>query len=291
MKPRIVDVMPAFWRFWDEVRDADAATRVRRFRERVLEPHREAYANFAGIPDDAELARYLTQVERLLPRMHAVGDTFLASFDHHLRTFVRTFPDMDWDGTVCFFPNFGVTDAGTGRVDGKIWLVFGMDTIAAQHGPGTDLTTLFHHELFHVHHDHLHAEWAGKNRSRGEIPLWWLLWCEGLATHVSRALNPHASLAQALLSPTLAPQAAPRLAPLAADLRRRLDTGDPAVVGDYLSASPRTPDIPPRAGYYVGLRVAERIGERRSLRALARLGGPPLRREVERVLTALEAGR
>jgi hypothetical protein len=284
----VVNVMPAFWEFWERSRDADEATKVRLFRELVIEPRRPVFDGFTGPHGDEEIALYLKKVRPLLPRMRALGDNFLADFEKHRRSFGAAFPDVRWDVTVCFMPNFGVTDAGTGVIDGKSYLVFGIDTIAAQQGDGANLATLFHHELFHVYHAQRHPEWRAKSRSKGEVPLYWLLWSEGLATYVSQTLNPQATPEQVLLSKTLEREAAPLLPALAKDLRENLTSTSTAYLFDYLSSSPRRKEIPPRAGYYVGLLVARELARARKPAGLARLGGEELLREMREALLAIE---
>lgn len=287
----VIDMMPAFWQFWQKAETADDDARVKLFRETVIAPHQSIFEGFTGTQTDADLAGYIKKVQRLLPRMHKLSDRFLADFLNYRQSFSKAFPDMKTDTTICFMPNFGVTDAGTGNLDGKSYLVFGIDTIAAQHGEDANLATLFHHELFHVYHAQQHPEWQQKNRSKGEIPLYWLLWSEGLATYVSRVLNPEAGLEQVLLSKTLAKEADPQLARLAKDVREHLLTTSTDYMFDYLSASPRRQEIPPRAGYYIGMLIAQEMGRTRSPARLARLGGDDLLRQMRRALLTLEQSK
>jgi hypothetical protein len=284
----VIDMMPAFCQNCQKAETADDDAKASLFRETVIAPHQSIFEGFTGTQSDADLAGYIKKVQRLLPRMHKLSDRFLADFLKYRQSFNRAFPDMKADTTVCFMPNFGVTDAGTGNLEGKSYLIFGIDTIAAQHGEDANLATLFHHELFHVYHAQQHREWQEKNRSKGEIPLYWLLWSEGLATYVSRVLNPEASLDQVLLSKTLAKEADPALAQLAKDVREHLLTTSTDYMFDYLSTSPRRKEIPPRAGYYLGMLIAQELGRTRSPARLARLGGDELLSKMRAVLLKLE---
>jgi uncharacterized protein YjaZ len=155
---------------------------------------------------------------------------------------------------------------GAGRiVNGRPALVLGVDTIA-QVETESDLPLFIAHELFHRYH----LQVGGFSDDPGEgQPIWRTLWAEGLATYASARLYPDHALADAWLFPRdLELRCRPLLPKLASDLLRNA-TPDPALYRAYFAAGERVGDIPPRAGYYVGYRVAELAAREYSLSALA----------------------
>src|SRR5260370_190331 len=56
---KVVNVMPAFWQFWEQSQTLDEAAKIRLFRELVLQPNKEVFEGFTGTSSDARLARYL----------------------------------------------------------------------------------------------------------------------------------------------------------------------------------------------------------------------------------------
>ncbi len=76
-----------------------------------------------------------------------------------------------------------------------------------------------------------------------------------------------------------------RLPALSQELRRNLDVTAEETYRDFFrSAGKRAPDVPIRSGYYIGFRIAERVGQGKTLAELARLGGRDLRARVDSVL-------
>jgi hypothetical protein len=78
-----------------------------------------------------------------------------------------------------------------------------------------------------------------------------------------------------------------RLPTLAQEIRENLNSGDAYM--NFLSGRPKEPDIPPRCGYYIGMLIARELRRKHTLPELARLGGEPLRREMETALFKLES--
>jgi hypothetical protein len=61
------------------------------------------------------------------------------------------------------------------------------------HGKGNE-SAFFHHELFHTYHEPVLEACEGD-----DAPIWVSLWTEGLATYVSKAMNPQANDVELLL--------------------------------------------------------------------------------------------
>ena len=103
-----------------------------------------------------------------------------------------------------------------------------------------------------------------------------MLWGEGLATFVSSRMNPGVSLDIALLQSGIPEGARPHLAAIASDLLRHLQEKDEATYNHYFVAGQQPEGYPPRAGYYVGFLIAQKLASRYTLPELARLKGRQL---------------
>jgi uncharacterized protein YjaZ len=129
------------------------------------------------------------------------------------------------------------------------------------------MPALYEHELFHIYH----REALGTAYPKGDrFSVLWSMWSEGLATYISRQLNPTLSLQQALVFPANlvdrmrssgVKQRAARL--MLADL----DTSNPV----WFDTTRAVAGLPPRAGYYMGYDLAASLGRRYSLDQLAHL--------------------
>lgn len=145
---------------------------------------------------------------------------------------------------------------------------------------------LFVHELFHQYHDQIAPELTAE-----DVPLWISLWEEGLATYVSRQMNPGSTEAQALMFPRdLAELAQPKLPSLARELLAHFDSPDKGEYRAFFHGRNGRPDVPPRSGYYVGYRIAAKLAAGRSLQQLALLRGPELKAAVRLALQQLARG-
>jgi len=287
---KVVNVMPAFWQFWEQSQALDDAAKVRLFRELVLQPNKEVFEGFTGTSSDARLTRYFVNVQPYIPAMRRFSERLETELPRYGKIFKKKFPDAKGVGAIYFMPNLlGGWDAGGGNPGGHPMLVFGVDSIVKLKKEGFNLATLFHHELFHLYHDQFHPEWRDKNRTKGEIPLYWLTWSEGLATYVSKVLNPKASADDILLSDELVRDTEQQMPKLAKELRENLDSTSTDTFMNFLSASPKRKDVPARCGYYIGMLVARELNRKHSLRELARLGDQQLRKEIEMALMKLES--
>jgi hypothetical protein len=278
-----IDLFPPFFQFWKESNGLTQNARAERFLAMVIQPHLDLFEGFTG-PISAERAtRYLSQVEPLVPSIDALHSWVTKEFDKKTAAFQKELPDFQWRGSVVFMPNLFVFNAGGGSIAGKDFLVFGLDTIARIDGPYADLSVLITHELFHVYHGSLHPEWGGQSRGNN-IPLYRLVWGEGLATYASQQLNPQADVATILGSPTLASSCEKLLKPLARLLVENLDASEKTPFMEWMSGQVRSSDVPVRAGYYFGWRVATALGRQRSLGVLARLPDDEVRNAMAQEL-------
>src|SRR5271165_2964066 len=142
----------------------------------------------------------------------------------------------------------------------------------------------FFHELFHLYHFQVNP----LPHDTDDIPLYRLVWQEGLATYVSHVLNPDASLSDVLLDPRLANEGPGFIPAMATSLLRDLTTTDDLTAGRYL-AYRRVGMMPSRMGYLIGYEIVKRAATDHSLADLARLRGNALLELVRTQTQALAA--
>jgi hypothetical protein len=297
----VIDVMPEFWKFWDEAQASgggkdtgDPAQRVRRFRELVIAPHQKFYDEVIKVPDDARLATYLDQLAAAAPALRRVSAAFPGQLERAMETFTKAYPDFDRSIPIFLAPSLYTSSGQVRTLEGRWVIFYGLDVIAVILGERDDWTVDIHHEMFHAYHYLKNPEIAEAARSfftPGKTsPLYYNLWSEGMAVYAARRLNPGAPLAHLLSFESLAREAPPLLPRLAREIRERLDSTDPNDERDYFFLGGKRPGVPPRSAYYVGLRVAETLATRFTQEQLVRLHGKGLRGEIARALETLEEG-
>ena len=282
-----IDLFPAFLRVCQETNVLSSETRANRFLQLVVTPNLDLYDAFTGTVSLERATRYVERVQPLVPVIEDLHNWVGADFDAKLARFQKELPDFQWEGSVVFMPNLFGFDAGGGPVHGKDVLVFGLDTIAKMDGPQADLSALISHELFHIYHSSFHPEWKGHNRGN-DIPLYRLVWGEGLATYASQQLNPKAAQTAVFRSATLVSSCQEHIQSLAGSLLENLDSTQKTPFMEWMSTQARSSEVPPRAGYYFGWRVAAVLGRNRSLRDLARLSDSEVRGAMVRELHTLQ---
>ena len=92
-----------------------------------------------------------------------------------------------------------------------------------------------------------------------------------------------------IFPPDLAERAAPQIERLARVLRDN-DAPNPSLYAEYFEAGSAKNGTPPRAGYYVGYRIASLAARKYSLYQLAHLRGTALHRNINRWLDKLVNG-
>jgi hypothetical protein len=109
---------------------------------------------------------------------------------------MRTFTNFACDTTVDFGVSLLRFDSHPAEFIDRKRLLFGVDVIALLHQPA-DIPAFFDHELFELYH----AQVGGRKAPADAQPGWWTLWVEGLATCVSRRMNPGLDAQQVLWYP------------------------------------------------------------------------------------------
>jgi hypothetical protein len=201
-------------------------------------------------------------------RVRAVAANVMPAFRRAEEKFAREFPDFHCRADIVFgvsllhFDGHGYNDKS-----GREHMRFGIDMIALIHPPG-DLPAFFAHELFHIYH----AEALPGVHPEDDERTWWAMWEEGLATYVSRQMNMPVTEQQVLWFPGDLVVRMEKPGIMSAAARAMLADFDTTEhYGRWFQAGSSAPGLPPRAGYFMGLRMAEELGRTRSLRQLAQL--------------------
>jgi len=272
----VVDLMPPFWQ---ALAGIDPAAQMR---TEVIEPHPDLYNdNYVRLPTAAKwedkLARERTYDEAHRPEITAAEQYLVANVPTYMQAFRQTFPDYRCDFTFYIAPSFGNMDGSASAVKGQHRIIFAPDVIPRLHKLN-DLKVLIDHETFHIYHHQATGVFGVDEEAVPTIEA--ALWSEGLATFVSWRMNPAVSLDVALLQPGILDGAQAHLPAIAAELLAHLEQRDASTYARYFEGAQPPEDYPPRAGYYVGVLIAQNLSKRYSLRQLAHLKGSELHRAI-----------
>ena len=280
----VTDLLPEVLHFL-EVEPGGHADRAKLFSDLVIMPHPEIYDRPDVFKTDLNsLQDYLEQLHPYLPAIRELHTRFQREQAAVEQNFLHAFPDFDGSRVRIYLM------CSLFRFDGKVpsnnprLLMLGIDGIAKFHGSGARLSVIISHELFHLYHFQVNPMPADPD----ELPLYRLVWQEGLATYVSQQLNPGSSLADVLLDPRLAGEGPRFVQTVTRQLLLDLDSTDDLTAATYLSFR-RAGQIPARMGYLIGYDVARSLGKTRSLHELALLRGPFLRHLILKELKSLAA--
>jgi len=283
---RTVDLMPQFFAVLDRSDHEDGQQKINDFRRSLVRPFGDLYGDSGvGFPSAPELDQAILKAlaNAREQKVSLIKAHFLLrqKLNEQIGEFTKDFPDFSCNFPIYLLPALGKLD-GAGRVvNGKPALLFGVDNIAAEYSAET-LPIFLTHELFHRYHFQV----AGFSDDKGDKEiLWRTLWTEGLATYMSKSLNPRASMQDALILPkNLIDEATPRLPDLICRLMPHMDTSDPDTFRLFFMLHPDRGDVPPRVGYYIGALAASRIAEKKSLSSIAHMKPEQVRSELESTL-------
>ena len=294
---RVVDLMPELFAYCREAEGLSPADARALFVRRIVGTHADVYTPRvlrlpADKPDALEqrIDAWLPTVPALLDGMRRIHDTFVAELEVSTARFLAAFPDFDWSGDLYLIPSLDSFNGAARLVGGKPALLFGLDVIAKSQ-PNAKLSVLMHHELFHFYQEST-TDFVASS-----------LWIEGLATYASLALDPRATVDDALPFSHIHRADDPQLdAPsrrvlLSQEMPSRVATLGPRLLAalrskaddDYADfflgrATPRMEGQPVRSGYWFGLELARRIAAGKDLRELAAVRPSALLPEMEREL-------
>jgi hypothetical protein len=272
----IVDLMPAFWQ---ALAANDPAAEMR---TAVIDPHPDLYNdNYVRLPTAAKWEGKLTR-ERAYDEAHRLEITaaeqyLAANVPRYMREFRRTFPDYRCDFTFYIAPSFGNMDGSAATVNSQHRIIFAPDVIPRYHKLD-ELKVLIDHETFHIYHHQVTGVFGATEEAMPTIEA--ALWSEGLATYVSWRMNPGVNLDTALLQPGIPEGARPHLSAIAAELVEHLEEKNELTYARYFEGAEPPEGYPPRAGYYVGLLIAQDLSKRYTLRQLAQLKGHVLHEAI-----------
>ena len=271
-KCAVVDLMPPFWQ---ALAGSDPAAQMR---TSVVEPYPDLYNDkFVRLAQGAawqlELAHEKAYAEAHRTEIDATEQYLAANAPHFMQEFRKTFPDYRCNFTFYIAPSFGHMDGSAVIVNGQYRIIFAPDVIPRLHTL-SELKVLIDHETFHILHRQVTGVFGVDEEAVPTIEA--ALWSEGLATLVSWRMNPGVSLDVALLQPGIPERARAYLPALATGLLMRLEDKDPSTYDRYFAGGQLPDGYPARAGYYVGLLLAQDLSKRYTLRQLARLTGPAL---------------
>jgi len=274
------DLMPAFWTYWDAAKSLPPAEQERLFEQRVIAPNEDVYDGvFHGVPRPVPevVGDALAKLSELEPAMRELSGTLSTELPRQIARFRETFPRFRCDTPVYFLYSADAFDGATREVGDREALMFGIDTIARLKEP---LSPLVIHELFHVYH--------GERVPKAPEAFYWQMWEEGLASYVSRRLNPEVAESQVCCLPPAADIDAAR-AKVVSGALDRLDSAQEEDYRRYFLGGKEKIDIPHRSGYLLGYRIAAEAGKTRSLDELAELQPAEVRRLIESGLRAMQA--
>ena len=272
----VVDLMPPFWQ---ALAGKDPAALMR---TAVVDPHPDLYNDkYVRLPTAAKweekLAREKTYDEAHRPEITATEQYLAANVPRYMQEFRQTFPDYRCDFTFYIAPSFGNMDGSAATVNGQYRILFAPDVIPRFHKLN-ELKILIDHETFHIYHHQASGVFGVDEEAIPTIEA--ALWSEGLATLVSWRMNPAVSLDVALLQPGIPEGARSHLPAIATELLTHLEGRDESTYARYFEGGKPPDGYPPRAGYYVGVLIAQNLSKRYTLRQLAHLKGSVLHRAI-----------
>jgi hypothetical protein len=291
---RVIDAMPAFWRFWDTTIKESTDKRVRAFFEGVVAAYPDLFrhgmiasgslTDLEDVPEaQARVAKYLQEVTPLIPTMRKISTIIRSNFPRYVQEFSTKFSDYAPTTPVFFSVSLFGFSGGLLVSGENTGLYFGVDELARSYGSTKNLKVILQHEMFHQYHYQIAPE-ISENRAA-----WAYMWEEGLATYVSQRLNPGATADQVLVLPDrLSELAGPHLPYLIERLRTHAESTNPNDYLDLFSIEQTSSAIPARSGYFVGYLVAQKLAETRSLIELVHLQGAELKRAVLSGLAELQ---
>lgn len=269
--PQVHNIAMSFVRFWDADKDQPAAQQLADFKKEVA-------PGFPGFYDIARFDGEMTQqkmdehIAKAIAGFPEIRDAYIrkaSQFEDglpgYIAGFKKWFPDFEPTTEIYVLNSLGEMDGGTRTINGHEYLIFGIDGMVRYHGNGNE-APFFDHELFHTYHYPAVADCEDET-------VWASLWREGLATYVSKVMNPTANDTELLLTipNNMAERTQQVLSAALAQLESVLDNKDHATYAGLFNARQDATGLPPRRGYYLGYLVAKEAAKTHDLHQLAKL--------------------
>jgi hypothetical protein len=288
--PHVHNIARAFADFWDAAKDKPAPEQLAEFKKQVA-PGFPGFYSIARFDGERTQAQMDALIEAYIKNFPAIREAYLrktqqfeSELPRYIAGFKTWFPDYEPAGDIYVLHSLGEMDGGTRTIDGRNYLIFGIDGMVRYHGSGNE-TAFFDHELFHTYH---YKAMSACDDER----IWSSLWQEGLATYVSKVMNPTADDKELLLYfPDRMSERTKTVLPAAFDhLEKVLDNSDHATYASLFNTSSQDgTGLPPRRGYYLGFLVAQEAAKKHDVRELAKLSCDQARELVYSTVHALRA--
>ena len=278
-----------FVTFWDGTQGMPDPERVQAFKTQVGAKFPEFYGveRYAGSRTPAEHDEIIRSNIAAFGKVRQAyldkAQQFDAELPRHIASFNVVFPDFKPVVTTYFLHSLGEMDGGTRVFKGRSYLIFGADGMVRYHGTGSE-APFFHHELFHTHHNVQAADCD-------DSVLWQRLWIEGLATYVSKVLNPQASDQELLIDfpKGSAERVRGGIYANMAQLEQVLDSPDEHQLASLFYMNGASVDgLPPRRGYMLGYLIAEEMGKSRTPTQLAKLSCADAKLHIRAAIATLK---
>ncbi len=279
----------AFAEFWDATKDKPTAERVALFKSSVAAKAPAFYGveRFDGRLTQEERDKHIARAIEEFPSIREgylrKAKQFDAELPRYIESFKTFFPDFKPTHDIWVLHSLGEMDGGTRTLAGRSSLIFGIDGMVKYHNSEDDETPFFHHELFHTYHRS-----ASNCEDKG---MWSKVWIEGLATYVSKVMNPDANNSQLLLAipEGMVENTQANMPKALAHLESVLGKDDWEIYGGLFQGKKDDTGLSPRRGYYLGYLIAEEAAKKHDVRELAKLGCKPARELVYEAVKTLKA--
>jgi len=268
--PRIHNLAPAFIEYGNIIEGKSIDEQMKQLKSTFFPKFPEFYQYKidkwvkAGKNPDEELIKQLQEYQQIKTEFAQKTRDISANLEDTIKSFTEAFPDLDKNFDVYIIHSFGEMDGGMRTIGGKSVFILGIDGMVKYHKGFTSEVPFFHHELFHVYH----AQFLPDNHG-----IWLSLWSEGLATYISKKLNPNASLKEMLLG---LPEGMTEDIKKTwdyhwKDLSSKLTSAKDEDYESYFLFSSKHKKIIKRAGYYLGYLIAEEIGKTKTVTEMAKM--------------------
>ncbi len=267
---RIVNVVDDFTAYYRDCQGRDPGCRTAAW-ERLLESRHPQFfqdAVYRG-KTGSEREQYKqgcirTFWDQIAPRIAEIGE-LNAGIETTVHEVVKGFRQHlpDFEPRTDFYITLSFSFRGkVVPVAGRDVLAIGLEAFEPSDVGQLNITLA--HELFHLYHFRDFSPGGGLYR---------MLWAEGLATYASAVVVPGYRRSAYLGFPADKMNRCHELLPLlAADFKRNMGQNDHRLKRIYFGAEPNDTQVPPEAGYYLGLLIVENLAREIPL---ARLAGTP----------------
>lgn len=275
-KYEIVNLGPSFELFWAKAKNKTFDEQLKIWDEVVETPHQDY---FEGLVNSSEfdkewddrkkkrLSEAFTKYQSDFESIDGLFKMFNSTLAKQIENYKKFFPDADFDIPIIAIPGASFNGKGGSTKKHELVLAFGMDMIHFLDG---NPDVLYSHELFHIYHLKKADITVDYFMKSGKMTLPLLL--EGLATYASYKMNPTASLDEILMDKELSKlnledERYLGKAFLTIADKKAYDETHPEIHRKWFGYKREKlrADLPDRTGYYLGLKIVEKLEQRYSL--------------------------